>query len=128
MFSQSTFLHALGELRDLSDGARGVKVAVIDGPVDCSHPSLSSSNIRWLLQQRGVEASGPAIDHGTHIVSIIAGSEMVGGIAPACEILLAPVFHDAGSDSPKISQKDLAHAISWRLKPAPMSSTSVPGD
>jgi cyanobactin maturation PatA/PatG family protease len=90
-------------------------VAVLDGPVDQSHPSLAAANLTQLeTLVSGSTGRGPACQHGTHIASVIFGQHdgPVKGIAPRCCGLIVPVFRDAadGSIAP-CSQLDLARAI-----------------
>jgi cyanobactin maturation PatA/PatG family protease len=92
-----------------------VCVAILDGPVDQSHPSLRGVNLRQLV---GLVSSacddGPACRHGTHVASLIFGRHdgPVKGIAPGCRGILVPIFESVGADSFRsCSQLDLARAI-----------------
>jgi cyanobactin maturation PatA/PatG family protease len=96
-------------------GDARVAVAILDGPVDGSHPSLRGANLRRL---EGLVAdacdTGPACRHGTHVASVILGQHdgPVKGMAPGCRGLLLPIFAsvDAHAFQP-CSQLDLARAI-----------------
>jgi cyanobactin maturation PatA/PatG family protease len=90
-------------------------IAVLDGPVDHSHPSLAAANLAQLeTLASGTANQGPASQHGTHIASVIFGQYdgPIKGIAPRCRGLSVPIFSDGpdGSIAP-CSQLDLARAI-----------------
>src|SRR5580698_6460605 len=91
-----------------------VRIAILDSPVDKTHPSLINS--RLLL---GYESCSRGGDHGTHVTSIILGqhSGPVFGIAPDCSGIIIPVFDSdyAGFASP-CSQIDLARGVLTALQ------------
>jgi len=64
----------LKELWNETLGDPNVCVAVLDGPVELSHPSLVGVNLTQIetLASSGVD-SGSALRHGTQITSIIFG-------------------------------------------------------
>ncbi|KUM99086.1 hypothetical protein AQI95_40575 [Streptomyces yokosukanensis] len=87
-------------------------VAVLDGPVDLSHPCFAGADltrIDTLVSQPA--GPGPMSSHGTHVTSLIFGRQgtVVNGIAPHCRGLILPVFQDA--DEARVPQLDLARAI-----------------
>jgi cyanobactin maturation PatA/PatG family protease len=95
-------------------------IAVLDGPVDRSHPSLAAANLTPIeTLAAGVSDRGPAGRHGTHIASVIFGQHdgPVKGIAPQCRGVIVPIFRDGpdGSITP-CSQLDLARAISQAVQ------------
>jgi subtilisin family serine protease len=93
-------------------GDPGVCVAVIDGPVDETHPCFKGANLRRLeTLVTDVAGSGRMSAHGTHVTSLIFGQPPgpVHGVAPRCRGLIIPVFRDEAS-SP-LTQLDLARAI-----------------
>lgn len=104
---QSLWAESLGDPR--------VCIAVLDGPVDQSHPCFNGirlTRLKTLVADAAYD--GPACRHGTHITSIIFGSHggPIAGIAPQCHGLIIPVFADNGEHSrPSCSQLDLARAI-----------------
>jgi subtilisin family serine protease len=68
-------------------GDSGVCVAVIDGPVDETHPCFKGANIRRLeTLVTDVAGSGRMSAHGTHVTSLIFGQPpgAVHGVAPRC--------------------------------------------
>jgi cyanobactin maturation PatA/PatG family protease len=96
-------------------GDARVGIAVLDGPVDRSHPSLRGALLRQLegLVAPGCD-NGPACRHGTHVASLIFGQHdgLVKGIAPGCRGILVPIFESAGAHSfGPCSQLDLARAL-----------------
>jgi PatG C-terminal/Subtilase family/PatG Domain len=105
-------LTALQELRDVTFGEPDVCVAVLDGPVDLTHPCFSGANIKRIdTLVRDPAGNGPMSVHGTHVASVIFGQpgSPVPGVAPRCRGLVVPVFRDSGTRS--LSQLDLTRAI-----------------
>ncbi|MFB3132766.1 MAG: S8 family serine peptidase, partial [Rhodothermales bacterium] len=101
-------------------GDSRICVAVLDGPVDQSHPSLAAATLTRLeTLVPGVADEGPASRHGTHVASVIFGQHdgPVKGIAPQCRSLIIPIFSDGaeGTLAP-CSQLDLARAISQAVQ------------
>ncbi|KKD35470.1 MAG: PatA/PatG family cyanobactin maturation protease [Limnoraphis robusta] len=115
-----TTLPHLKSLWDKSVGVPDVCVAVLDGPVDQSHPCFDGANLTWLpTLVSGVADRGSASQHGTHVASIIFGQHdsPVHGIAPHCRGLIVPVFTNGreGELAP-CSQIDLARAITQAVE------------
>ncbi|MBD6616453.1 PatA/PatG family cyanobactin maturation protease [Komarekiella sp. 'clone 1'] len=96
-------------------GEPQICIAVLDGWVDQSHPSLVSAKLTPLEPLTpNISAQGSAAQHGTHVTSIIFGQHhgSVQGIAPQCRGLLIPIFTDGKGDAiAPCSQLDLARAI-----------------
>lgn len=93
-------------------GSPEVCVAILDGPVDLSHPCFEGADltrIDTLVTQ--APGPGPMSLHGTLVTSLVFGQPGKGvtGIAPHCRGLLLPVFRDA--DEARVPQMDLARAI-----------------
>jgi len=105
-------LTGLGDLQRETLGDPGIRVGVLDGPVDISHASLRGAQLRKLdTLVPGEVGDGPMSVHGTHVASIIFGQPgtPVPGVAPGCTGLIAPIFHD--DQAGRLSQLDLARAI-----------------
>lgn len=92
-----------------------IQLAVLDGPVDLTHPCFSGAR----LEKRETVASGShsaagGSDHGTHVCSVIFGQpgSPVRGIAPGCSGLILDVYTQ-NQDGKLIpcKQRDLARAI-----------------
>ena len=102
----------LSSLHADTRGDSRVCVAVLDGPVDLSHPCFQGADLTKLdtLVQHPV-GGGPMSLHGTHVASVIFGQpgSPVVGIAPHCRGLIVPVFRD--DQERRLSQLDLARAI-----------------
>lgn len=101
-------------------GHPDICLAVLDGPVDQTHPSLQSARLnRMETMAPGKAGQGPATRHGTHVASIIFGQHNgpVKGIAPHCRGLIVPIFKNGadGSIAP-CSQIDLARAITQAVQ------------
>ncbi|MFE7439320.1 S8 family serine peptidase [Streptomyces chartreusis] len=93
-------------------GSPEVCVAVLDGPVDLSHPCFEGADLTR-IDTLVTEAPGPGPMslHGTFVTSLIIGQpgQGVTGIVPRCRVLLLPVFRDG--DKARVPQLDLARAI-----------------
>ncbi len=101
------------ELWTKTTGDPRVRIAIIDGPVDISHPCFEGVELEERLGQRrenNGKLTGAMAAHGTHIASVIFGrhGSPVEGIAPSCSGLLIPVFSEGKR---RLSQLDLARAI-----------------
>ncbi|MFD8951634.1 S8 family serine peptidase [Streptomyces xanthophaeus] len=93
-------------------GDAEVCIAVLDGPVDLSHPCFDGADLTrvdTLVQEPA--GQGPMSLHGTHVASMLFGQpgHAVVGIAPRCRGLILPVFRD--SREGWVPQLDLARAI-----------------
>lgn len=108
--------NALESLWKTTVGDPRVCVAVLDGPVDRSHPSLAHAKLTCLDTLVPCAANeGASSQHGTHIASVIFaqhGKGALRGVAPGCRGLVVPIFEDTPSNSIRAcSQIDLARAI-----------------
>lgn len=102
----------LDRLQGETMGSPEVCVAILDGPVDLSHPCFQGANLTRLdTLVRDPAAAGPMSVHGTHVTSVIFGQPggPVKGVAPRCRGLILPIFQD--QDRSPLSQLDLARAI-----------------
>jgi cyanobactin maturation PatA/PatG family protease len=98
-------------------GDSQICVAILDGPVDQSHPCFDGANlIRVQTTISETASTGLMSSHGTHITSVIFGQHgsPVPGIAPGCRGLIVPVFSDNRRGS--LSQIDLARAINQAVE------------
>jgi cyanobactin maturation PatA/PatG family protease len=89
-----------------------VCVAVLDGPVDFSHPCFQGADLTQVATLVDETAGvGSMSIHGTHVTSIIFGQpdSPVVGVAPRCRGLILPIFGD--QQNTRLSQLDLARAI-----------------
>jgi len=92
-------------------GDQRICVAVVDGPVDTSHPSLVEANVsraRGAWPDEGHE--GNMARHGTQVASVLFGqhSGPVPGLAPECRGVSSPAFSDRRRRN---SQLEMARAI-----------------
>lgn len=92
-----------------------ITIAVLDGPVDRSHPSLVDADltdVETLIP--GTPDAGPASQHGTHVASILFAQHPgpLRGLVPKCRGLIVPIYGDGpdGSLAP-CSHIDLARAL-----------------
>jgi cyanobactin maturation PatA/PatG family protease len=100
-------------------GDPNICIAVLDGPVDQSHPCFEGANLTRLpTLVSSVAGRGFASQHGTHVASVIFGQHdsPVRGIAPNCRGLIIPVFSDGREGLAPCSQIDLARAITQAVE------------
>lgn len=105
------FLAELEALWRHSTGDPQVGIAILDGPVDDTHPCFVGANLTTV--ETLVTGHQWVAHHGTHIASILFGQpgSPVRGVAPQCTGFILPVFQTAGTGLPTCSQIDLARAI-----------------
>lgn len=102
-----------------TQGDPDICVAILDGPVDLSHPCFEGARLTPLeTLASGAADDGPATAHGTHVASVIFGQPgcEIQGIAPGCRGLILPVFESRGDGIAPCSQIDLARAISQAVE------------
>lgn len=111
-------LNTLLEIEGLlaaSDG-RGIRVALVDGPVDRTHPDLEELDLHELGDTRGcVIPASPGCGHGTFVAGIL-GARRGGpapGICPASTLLVRPIFceHPDFNQCPLVTVGELAKAV-----------------
>ncbi|MGH3693547.1 MAG: PatA/PatG family cyanobactin maturation protease [Pseudonocardiaceae bacterium] len=93
-------------------GDNRVCIAILDGPVDLSHPCFHGADLRRLdTLVPDAAGNGPMSLHGTHVTSLLFGQpgSPIAGIAPQCRGLIVPIFRD--HQEGRLSQLDLARAI-----------------
>ena len=112
-------LPGLNSLWAKSMGHPDVCVAVLDGPVDLSHPCFDGAKLTRLetLVPGTAKKEGIASTHGTHVASVIFGQHgsPIPGIVPGCRGLIVPIFSDS-YQSLACSQIDLARAITQAVQ------------
>ncbi|QPK47114.1 S8 family serine peptidase [Streptomyces gardneri] len=105
-------LRDLGARHDQPFGDPRVCVALLDGPVDLSHPCFAGADLtRLTTLVQEPAGTGPMSLHGTHVASLLFGvpGSPVTGLAPRSRGLILPVFRDGGDG--RVPQMDLARAI-----------------
>ena len=119
----------LEELWNLSQGDPAICVAILDGPVDLSHPCFAGANLtQWPVSGHDATPNGPAGRHGTKVASLIFGQHhsYVKGIAPRCKGIVIPIFRDGANGAiaraPSPNSREL---FRQRLRPEHISSTSA---
>lgn len=105
----------LPPLMQRSEGSPDVRVGLIDGPVNLTHPDLVSSRLLALDHAAGAmcsKHSSFACVHGTFIAGILASSRTsaASAICPGCTVLVRPIFSE-GSAVPVATPGQLAGAI-----------------
>ena len=106
----------LTKLMEPTRGNSEIKVGLIDGPVDTSHPYLENGNIQEVTGRKGscTNTSSVACMHGTFIVGILSRkrSSQAPSICPDCTLLICPIFTEESElEMPSATPKELAVAI-----------------
>ncbi len=108
----SLVVKGLDTLRQQTSGEPAICVAVLDGPVDLTHPCFVGARLDE-IETVVANAAGHdiATSHGTHVASVIFGQPgtEITGISPGCRGLIVPVL--AAGESLGCSQLELARAI-----------------
>jgi subtilisin family serine protease len=121
-------IHRLAQLWAEAKGDSRVLIAVLEGPVDLTHPALIGSDLTALevVVPFVPRHDGQATRHGALAASLIFGRHEsrspVAGMAPGCRGILVPVFSDSqpGAElnfernrpfQPVCSQLDFSRAI-----------------
>ncbi|WP_444846449.1 PatA/PatG family cyanobactin maturation protease [Duganella caerulea] len=106
-------INGLAELWKDSKGSPDIRIAVLDGVPDLSHPSLRSADIKSITTGAAGAVGGATTNHATHIFSKIFGEgDGDGGIqgwAPGCKGISIPIF--SAGPSNRVSQRDLVNAL-----------------
>lgn len=106
----------LAEIQTEISRISNIRVAVLDGTVDYSHPCFIGARLRHLNTGFVTHSTQNSIStrHGTHIASILFGQpdSPVRGLIPQCEGIILPIFNET-PDGALIacSQVDLARAV-----------------
>jgi hypothetical protein len=106
----------LAELWHETRGDPRVCIAVLDGPVDLSHPAIAGARLSVVELVAPIHdpSAGPALVHGTHVASLLFGQPggPVEGVAPGCRGLVVPIFQGgAGFADLACSPLELARAM-----------------
>ena len=85
-------LPGLAELQSETLGSPDICVAVLDGPVDLSHPAFAGGNVTALEMPVSHDAAADRT-HGTHVASVVFGQpgSTAPGIAPKTRGIIVPV-------------------------------------
>jgi cyanobactin maturation PatA/PatG family protease len=120
VFSDASAIPGLRELWADTRGDPVVCIAILDGPVDLSHPSFRGANLAQLeTLVPGEPDGGPATEHGTHVASVVFGGHdsPVPGVAPFCRGISIPIFASVDRNRFQVcSQIDLARALSLAVQ------------
>jgi cyanobactin maturation PatA/PatG family protease len=95
-----------------------VRIAVIDGPADLTHPALRTARVTPSEAMVGAASSTIRSEHGTHVASVLMGvpGSAVLGVAPNCSATLYSIYNeDAYGEIEPSSQATLALAINRAL-------------
>lgn len=105
----------LSKLMKLSSGSPKVKIGIIDGPIDFTHPDFINSNFRAIHHSdwaRCKNSTNLACKHGTLITGIMAsrrGSPSP-AICPNCTFIINPIFSE-NQEFPTCTPQALARTI-----------------
>jgi cyanobactin maturation PatA/PatG family protease len=106
----------MSALADAAPGERSVKIGIVDGLPDLTHPALQNAAIE-ILDIMVPDGCRTPDAHGTGICSVIFGSGgNVRGIAPGCSGVVLPIFFGSQGAARSASQLDLARAITFGLE------------
>jgi len=113
----------LHSLMNISSGHPDIRIGVIDGPVDFTHPAFQESRIRTVKDsQFGAckNASDISCTHGTFVAGILCAKRGLSApaICPNCEIILNPIFREQTNNTnnkdiifPSATPEELTNAV-----------------
>jgi subtilisin family serine protease len=105
-----------------SRGRADVAVALVDGPVETSHPALAGADV--VAVRTGSEPSAAATAHATFAASILVGHrDATVGLCPGCRLLSVPVV-----DAEMLSGRAEAGRVSARLGGAVAAAADAGAD
>lgn len=111
-------LVTLNPLMRLTRGKPEVKIGMIDGPVEISHPEFAKANIHAIARSSQISClqdNSPACRHGTSVASILCGQRNLSSpaICPGCSLFVRPVFTEILSSNftPRTTPENLSAAI-----------------
>lgn len=94
----------------------GLRLAMVDTPVDTHHPALAGSAIEY--REFATPGRRPAAaDHGTAIAALMVGTPTPGkgwgGLVPSASLLAAGIFEANDAGEPVASARGLLAAVDW---------------
>ncbi len=110
-------LTGMEEIWRRTRGDARVLIAILDGPVDLSHPSLAGARLTALGGPAAACRGAAACGHGTHVASLIFAQHGRGplkGVAPRCRGISIALFPDDPARPGEVRpcpQSELARAI-----------------
>lgn len=111
-------LVGLEPLMKMTEGSPEIKVGLIDGPVDISHPAFNGGNLLALDKYSAACNARDSLScqHGTFIAGILSASRTFSspGIAPNCSLLIRPIFSEGSlqkTNLPSTTPYELAISI-----------------
>ena len=93
----------------------GVRVGMIDTPVDLDHPALAGRSIRYKSFHRGSRRQAKA-DHGTAVAGILVGIPEWQGLLPAAELRAGNIFDIDKAGKTRGNANGLIKAVEWLLR------------
>lgn len=94
---------------------RGVRIGMIDGSVDETHPALVGQDVEF-RSFHSADLSPAAFVHGTAVAALIVGQGPWGGLLPAAELKAANIFELTSSGRLSANVFALLQAIDWLVE------------
>jgi len=109
---------------------RGLRIGLLDGPVDQDHPALSGQSIsQKVLFARGRPAASTR--HATAVASLLVGNPAVaglGGVVSEANLYIGVVMRQGEDDDVYSTAEDLLSGLGWLLdQPVQVISLSLGG-
>ncbi len=105
----------IGWAKATADCGKGVRLGMIDAPVDVRHPALAGQRIRFRSFHKAKRKPGPA-DHGTAIAAMLVGKPSWGGLLPGAELRAGNIFEVNETGQVVGNAVGLLKAINWLAK------------
>lgn len=114
-YSASDARGLIGWAKATADCGKGVRLGMIDAPVDVRHPALAGQHIRFRSFHKARRKPGPA-DHGTAIAAMLVGKPSWGGLLPGAELRAGNIFEVNETGQVVGNAVGLLKAINWLAK------------
>lgn len=106
----------LDTVMSASRGSPAIRVGLLGGRVDLTHPALAGARHRILGGEPGEKcrpADGTACDHETFVAGILSArrGSPAPAICPGCELVVHPIYHPGNENPPAAKPAAVARAI-----------------
>ncbi len=93
----------------------GVRLGIIDAPIDLGHPALEGRRIRYKSFHRKNRRQARA-DHGTAVAAMLVGVPEWGGLLPGAELRAANIFDIDTAGRTRGNANGLIKGVEWLLR------------
>lgn len=92
----------------------GIRLGMIDGAIDTTHPALAGQDIEFRSFHRQGRKPGP-FDHGTAVAAIMVGKPEWGGLLPGASLKAGNMFEESEDGKVVGSSIGLVKSVEWMI-------------